>query len=374
MNATHAVRENPLLALGGAHLSYDLWYMSAVAVGCMIPILLLSILLFRRNRQADQRRQQRITHEWGPLLAQSINESLPPLPALTPRDHVIFLYLWNRSYEFLPETITAPLVRVARTVGSPHRATELLQSRLLSQRILGLVTLGRLQERSAWTLISPLLNHHNSFLAFHAAQALLNIDPKAALPLLVPILGHRADWSPINVMAMLKTAGRDAAAETLVTAAIQGNPNIGPRLIRYLPATRSPRGLPLLRQFISDRLPPPNMLAACLFVLGEFRAQEDLPLVRRHLSHDAWYVRVQAATALGKLGTVEDEDRLIALFNDEQWWVRYRAGEALVSLESMTEEKLLRLQESLTSPDAHEILAPILAKFRARRAPIAVRP
>ncbi len=46
----------------------------------------------------------------------------------------------------------------------------------------------------------------------------------------------------------------------------------------------------------------------------------------------------------------------------------------MVSLESMTEEKLLKLQESLTSPDAHEILAPILAKFRARRAPIAVRP
>ncbi len=45
-----------------------------------------------------------------------------------------------------------------------------------------------------------------------------------------------------------------------------------------------------------------------------------------------------------------------------------------MSVESMTEKKLLRLRESSASPDAHEILAPILAKFRARRSPIAVRP
>jgi HEAT repeat protein len=110
-------------------------------------------------------------------------------------------------------------------------------------------------------------------------------------------------------------------------------------------------------------------LASCLYVFGEFRDQMDLPFVRRHISHPAWYVRVQAATALGKLGTQDDEARLIALFEDEQWWVRYRAGEALASLRSMTEHKLELLQETLTTPEAQEILAPILAKFRARRSP-----
>jgi HEAT repeat protein len=245
---------------------------------------------------------------------------------------------------------------------------------LLSQRILAVVTLGRLQERSAWTAISALLTHHNSFLAFNAAQALLRINARAAIPRLLPVLGQRTDWSPLKIVSMLNTVERDAASEALVNAAIQGSPNVGPRLIRYLPATHSPQGLPILRDFIRSRSLTPNMLAACLFVFGEFRDPADLPMVRHHLTHEAWYVRVQAATALGKLGTVEDEERLIGLFNDDHWWVRYRAGEALVSLESMTEEKLMQLQESLLSPDAHEILAPILAKFRARRSPIAVRP
>lgn len=368
------LKKNPLYIISDAELPLDLWYVSASVLGLIIIILLASILLFRQNRFTEEQRQQRIIQQWRPILQQSLTGLPEPLPSLPPRDHLLFLQLWNKSYEFLPETITAPLIRLAQTVGSPILAAQLLQSRLLSQRILGVLTLGRLQEPSAWAPISALLTHHNSFLAFHAAQALLKIDTRAALPLLIPILGERTDWSPLKVVSMLKTVGRDVASEALVNAAIHGDQQLGPRLIRYLPATQSPQGLTILRDFIRKGSLTPNMLAACLFVFGEFRDPADLPIVRHHLANEAWYVRVQAATALGKLGTVDDEGRLILLFNDEQWWVRYRAGEALVSLESMTEEKLLMLQESLTTPEAHEILAPILAKFRARRSPIAVRP
>ena len=363
-----------MLAFDHTDLSLEIWALSAVALSCIIVLLLLVLLLFRQHRLTNQHRRQRVIDLWKPLLEQCSRDTLQTLPSLTRRDHVVFLYLWNESHESAPVAMTDPLVRLARTVGSPRRAHELLQSRLLRERILAVVTLGRLQEQSAWAQLSTLLTHHNSFLAFSAAQALLRIDPQAALPLLLPVLGHRADWSPLKVVSMLKTVERDAASEALVKAAIQGSPNIGPRLIRYLPATHSPQGLPILRQFICDPSLSPNMLAACLFVFGEFRDPADLPVVRHHLTNQAWYVRVQAATALGKLGTADDEERLIDMFNDEQWWVRYRAGEALVSLESMTEEKLMHLQESLISPDAHEILAPILAKFRARRSPIAVRP
>ena len=368
------MREERVLAFVHTDLSLDFWYISAVALSGIVTLLFASILLFRRNRLANQHRRQRVIDIWKPLLEQSPQTVPHTLPHLTRRDHVVFLYLWNEYYESMRGVMTAPLIDIAKRMGTPHLAKELLQSRLLSQRMLAVVTLGRLQDQSAWPAINTLLTHHNSFLAFNAAQALLRINTRAAIPLLVPVLGQRADWSPLKVVSMLNTVERDAAAEALVQAAIHGSPNVGPRLIRYLPATHSPHGLPLLRQFMRDRSLPPNMLAACLFVFGEFRDSADLPVVRHHLTHDAWYVRVQAATALGKLGTVDDEERLIALFNDDQWWVRYRAGEALVSLESMTEEKLIRLQESVTSPDAHEILAPIMAKFRTRRAPIAVRP
>ncbi|NGZ97969.1 MAG: hypothetical protein CV089_17910 [Nitrospira sp. WS110] len=306
---------------------------------------------------------------WQPLLEQCRRDPLETPPSLTHREHIVFLYLWNDQYESAPDGTSVHLIRMARQVGTDRLAKDLLNARLLRRRLLAVVTLGRLRDRSVWSQVSALLTHQNSFLAFNAAQALLLIDAQAAIPLISPLIGQRKDWSPLRIASMLSTAGSDLASETIAQAAITGDPVIRPRLIRHLPITRSLRGLAILRQFIREQSPSDDTLAAWLYVFGEFRDQMDLPFVRLHISHPAWYVRVQAATALGKLGTQNDEARLIALFEDEQWLVRYRAGEALATLHSMTEHKLELLQETLTTPEAQEILAPILAKFRAHRSP-----
>ena len=353
-------------------LSFEFWQVAALSINGISLLLVVFILMHQANRRAKVRRRQRVTDVWQPLLEQWAHDHLTTLPTLMRREHIVFLYLWNEYYESASEAARTNLIRMARQVGTDRIAQDLLHARLLRRRLLAIVTLGRLRDRSVWEPVSALLTHQNSFLALNAAQALLLIDAKDAIPLIAPLIGQRNDWSPLRIVSMLSTVGHDLASETIVQAAITGDPVLMPRLIRHLPITRSPQGLWILRQFLQEQSPSDNILAACLYVFGEFREQVDLPFVRRHLSHPAWYVRVQAATALGKLGTQEDEAKLIALFEDEQWWVRYRAGEALVSLRSMTEEKLELLQETLTSPEAQETVAPILARFRARRAPTSI--
>ncbi|MDH4084963.1 MAG: HEAT repeat domain-containing protein [Nitrospira sp.] len=358
-----------MLALSHTDLTLEIWQFAALSIGGVVLLLVVSILIFQAQRRAKAWRRQRVTRVWQPLLEQCRRDPLETLPSLTRREHIVFLYLWNDQYESSPDAASAHLIRMAWQVGTDRLAKDLLGARLLRRRLLAVVTLGRLRDRSVWSQVSALVTHQNSFLAFNAAQALLLIDAQAAIPLISPLIGQRKDWSPLRIASMLSTAGPDLASETIAQAAITGDPVIRPRLIRHLPITHSPRGLSILRQFIREQSPSDDTLAACLYVFGEFRDQMDLPFVRLHISHPAWYVRVQAATALGKLGTQNDEARLIALFEDEQWWVRYRAGEALASLRSMTEHKLELLQETLTTPEAQEILAPILAKFRARRSP-----
>ncbi|MBX3350786.1 MAG: hypothetical protein KF747_18855, partial [Nitrospira sp.] len=144
-------------------LPLELWYVSAVVLSGIIALLLVSILLFRRNRLANQHRRQRVITIWKPLLQQCVQKTLNSLPSLTRRDHVIFLYLWNEHYESVRDAMIAPLIHVAQQVGTPHLAKELLHSHQLSQRILAVVTLGRLQDQSAWSPISSLVTHHNSF-------------------------------------------------------------------------------------------------------------------------------------------------------------------------------------------------------------------
>ena len=356
-------------SLSHTNLPVEFWSLAALLIGCVILLLLACILVFRVNRQVKDLRRRRVADLWQPLLEQCLSAPHEALPPLTRRDHIVFLYLWNEYYESVSEATTTHLIRMAQVVGTDRVAKDLLHARSLRLRILAVMTLGRLRDQSVWQQVSALITHHNAFLAFNATQALLLINAKAAIPVIVPLIGRRTDWSPLRIVSMLNAVGHDLAAETIAQAAITGDPVVSPRLIRHLPVTRSRQGLPVLRQFIHERPPSNDTVAACLFVFGEFRDPTDLPVIRRHLSDPAWYVRVQAATALGKLGAQEDEARLIALFTDEQWWVRYRAGEALASLDSMTEEKLELLQETLTTPEAQEILAPVLAKFRARHAP-----
>ncbi|MCP9460616.1 MAG: HEAT repeat domain-containing protein [Nitrospira sp.] len=361
---------NQLLSLND-HLTLAVWYRAAYAIGGLVVLLLLWVLCIRLGRSITQYRSRLITKKW-----KAIFEGRVPLHPLLPSrftighsNRILVLYLWNDCYdECRSIDETARLVDLAKRLPLQQWAGTLLRSRRLHRKMLAIRTLGRLGDRAMWSPLHSLIIHQNPFAALQAVQALLSIDATAAVPHLIPVIGRRTDWSPLAVATILRSAGDDLASETLAQAATTGDPAVGARLIRHLPVTRSPSGLSIIRQFLATSpTVSDDVLAACLFVFGEFQDPADLAIIRQSLFHPVWYVRVQAATALGKLGTSSDEARLTALLNDPEWWVRYRAGEALVHLRSMTEEKLEMLQATLPLPEAQEILATALAKFRRRR-------
>ncbi|MBD0315530.1 MAG: HEAT repeat domain-containing protein [Nitrospiraceae bacterium] len=337
---------------------------TTVGISALILLLLGWIMILRVLRLGTERRSRRMTAVWRPVLAECLIEVPEHVPSVHPRDHLIFLSLWNHCFESIRGDAEARLIELARRLHFDRIARELLQARTLRRRLWAIITLGHLRERAVWEELAGLLRHDNAFLSFVAGQALLQIDIHAAIPLLVPVISRRRDWSPLKIVGMLKAAGPDLAAEAIACAAVQAPPEISARLIRHLASTRSLRGLPVLRQFLREQTPSDEVLAACLFLFGECSDPADLPILRQHLSHVTWFVRLQAVIALGKAGTEEDEERLVGLLDDAQWWVRYRAGEALLSLPSMTGEKLVRLQTSLTTLESQEIVAPLLAKFR----------
>ncbi|MCP9463488.1 MAG: HEAT repeat domain-containing protein [Nitrospira sp.] len=353
------------------HLSLTIWYQAAFATGGLVILLLLWVLCIRVGRSIGRYRSRLITKKWK-IIFEGRSPVLPYRPFLLITDsryRVFVLNLWNECYdECRSIDARARLVDIAKRLPLQSWARTLLRSRQLHRKMLAIRTLGRLGDRSMWSPLHSLITHQNPFVALHAVQALLSIHAPAAIPLLIPVISRRTDWSPLAIATILRSAGGDVASDTLAQAATTGDQSVGARLIRHLPITGSPSGLSVLRHFL-DASPQvsDDFLAACLFVFGEFQDPTDLPIVRQSLFHPTWYVRVQAATALGKLGTSSDEARLTALLNDPEWWVRYRAGEALVNLRSMTEEKLEMLQATLPLPEAQEILATALARFRQRR-------
>lgn len=351
-----------MLALNHSDVTLRVGSIAVLCIYSAVVLLLMGILLLRFLRLAKDRRRRRVTETWRPLLAQCVVEVPETLPTLKPRDHVAFLYLWNHCYESIRGDARTQLNELARRIGTDQFAKQLLHARRLRRRLLAIVTLGHLQERSVWNELAAMLQADNAFLSLVAAKALLNIDAQAAIPLLIPVISQRKDWSPLKVVAMFESVGGDIAADTIAKAACQAPPEIGARLIRHLAATQSPQGLPPLRALLQKGSPPDDVLSACLFLFGECSDPRDVPTIRAHISHPTWYVRLQAASALGKMGVEEDEPLLIALLDDVHWWVRYRAAEALSNLPWMTPERMAELCGALSTIESHEHMLPFMAQ------------
>jgi HEAT repeat protein len=356
-----------LLAVNHSDLTILLGSIAVLCTYTVVVLLLICILLLRFLRLAKERRRRSVTEIWRPLLAQCVVEMPDNLPTLKPRDHVAFLYLWNHCFESIRGDARTQLNELARRLGTDQVAKRLLRARSLRRRLLAIVTLGHLQERSIWNELAATLQVDNAFLSLVAAKALLNIDAQAAIPLLIPVISQRKDWSPLKVVAMFEAVGADLAAETIAKAAIQAPAEIASRLIRHLASTRSSQGLPPLRALLQKGSPSDDVLSACLFLFGQCSDPRDVSTVREHLTHPTWYVRLQAASALGKMGVEEDELRLIRLLDDDHWWVRYRAAEALSNLPWMTPDKLADLCGALSTIESHEHLLPFMAQTNVGR-------
>lgn len=83
-----------------------------------------------------------------------------------------------------------------------------------------------------------------------------------------------------------------------------------------------------------------------------------------YVSNEVWFVRVQAAKALGHVGILDDAGILEPALSDQHWWVRYRAAQAIRRLPRMTEEKFKRFIEKQIDRFARDILVHVGAEWR----------
>ena len=221
------------------------------------------------------------------------------LPAIDPRDNRQFLFLWNHFQESIKGQASEQLNVLARRVGLDQIATQLLYKTNLRDRLLAVTTLGRMKEPSAWDDLMRLGQAENAMLSLEAVGALMRIDPERALPYVASWIARRHDWSPLKVMTILSEGGPHVVADTMAQVLPMSQPTILARLIRHLASTHCLMALPAVRQRLQQPDTPDDVTAACLSYLGECTDPQDLSTVRAHLAHPTWYVRLQAASALG---------------------------------------------------------------------------
>lgn len=333
-----------------------------LATGLVVALLYIAVVidlfLVRFRNAVRKRHQERIERRWLPIFAaasEQVPEHIPPVPA---RDLRAFMILWNQLQESFVGDMKQRLNQIARLAGIDAAATQMLQKSALRGRLLAVSTLGHLADRGTWDALVNLTGHADGRLSMAAARSLTRIDATAALPVILPCVAARTDWSRNYVLSMFSELGADIVSKPLTEAALKVPEGRAHRLVQYFSVAHVADVVPVVRAIIA-RTDNVDCVAACLRVFADV---EELDTVRGCLGHPSWQVRVQAVNVLGRLGSTEDYDALLPLLSDSEWWVRYRTAKALCSLPGIELSRIKALVAGHADAFARDILTHVLAE------------
>lgn len=337
---------------------------AGVVIGFLYLAVVIQLFSARRRNSARTRRADRLESQWLRILVDEHAELPGSLPVLGSRDVIPFLTLWNQLQESFTGDITHHLNDVARRAGIDTKARRMLQQRSLRRRLLAVSTLGHLGDRSdleSWNALIALTSHKDGLLSFAAARALTRIDAAAALPVILPHISQRDDWSRNYVLAMLTDLGVEVVSRPLTEAAVRVSIEEAQRLLQYFSVAHVSDATTAVRSIIA-RTDNVECLAACLRVFADV---DDLDTVREYLKHPSWHVRVQAVNVLGRLGAADDYRFLLPLLSDKEWWVRYRTAKAMCALPGIEMARIKSLSTKHDDAFARDMLVHVLAEAGA---------
>ena len=232
---------------------------AGIAVGLLYLVVVGQLFLARLRNSVRTKQQQRIEDLWLPILVAESAEVPDELPALDAGDVIAFLTLWNQLQESFTGDITRRLNEVARRVGADAAARRMLEQRSLRRRLLAVSTLGHLgdrNDRDSWNALAHLTTDKDGLLSLAAARALTRINAVAVLPVILPHLAEREDWSRNYVLGMLMDLGPDTVSRPLTEAALQVPIERAHRLVQYFSVANVSDAVPVVRSIIARTSSP----------------------------------------------------------------------------------------------------------------------
>lgn len=325
----------------------------------LVALMVLTLLLLRWWRWREQPRRAAFEARWRPLLMRcALGDDLPvPLPTLARRERWAWLQLWLHLQMSLQGPSRQRLAALGRSLGGTDLALARVRSSHQSERLVGMLALGFLQDTAHEPLLLQALAQGHNPGVVYAGRALLEID--------------EARHADAVTQALLACPGLDVSLASVILKPFRRV--LHGALMARCPQEASPDSLPWLRLARALKLQCPQaVLAPCLapdqdpevlmaalrLVLGEQGAQPVVALAQ----HADWRVRAQAARALAEIGTRAELPLLVAMTADAQWWVRYRAAQALLRLPGVRHEQAFQAVQAGGDRFALSMLQSVMAE------------
>lgn len=335
-----------------------IYKIAVVTIGAVLVLMLINIV-FKVREERSARRVQRELSELRIIVAALSREPPDPGARSKIRPYLGHAEQLREATDDLPEPSRARVIEFLRkTQMTGDLEREAMYALRKWRRVRAALLLGWLRSAASVPVLAANLDEDDADIAMSAAEALAYIaDPQAYRALLGAL---RAGRQPrIRLAELIEVS---PAANTLpFFKELAGTENPEVRYwVAYLLRKKEGEGFTsLLLEFCSD--PDSNVRARAVESLGE-TGGAPTEVLRRLLKDDVWYVRAQAATAVGRCGASDLTTDLLALLRDSRWWVRQDAAQAL---ERLGQSVVHAVEGMLNDPDrfARNKAAEILGKL-----------
>lgn len=337
-----------------------LWSIAGVTVTTIV--LFVYTMALRVVTLADARRRRRFLLSWRDVFARamlSMKDAMEQvLPTVRQGDHTDLLEEWNRARSIVDGSAVENLIELARRTGIRELAVKLLKKHGIQSKILAVQTFGHLHDLTQRETVRRLVDHENTALSITAAVSLVEIDPDDGVAVVVPLIAQRRDWPVNRVSIMLRLAGSERISEPLYRAIRSANNNGKIYLLKFARLMESE----VLDALVGDLIRSSNNPGVLNEALKLFSGYGGVPRLAWLTQHDAWYVRMQAAKVIGRVGQEEHLSLLESMLDDQEWWVRYRAAQSIASLPFLGPNQLRKLQKKQSDRYAVDILQQAFAE------------
>jgi len=331
---------------------------SVVVINALVILLLIQVISIRIYGVYRHRTEAIGRDIWRPVLAEVMLAYPDNIPRLQRKHRHVFLHEWNKFYFMLRGETTGRLQRLSRQLGLDVVAKRYIRNKSMRNKLLGIVTLGHMQDISSWNQLIDFVHSEHSILSLTAAQALVDIDSKNAMTFLMPHIIKRRDWPLARVAMMINTSDSKQLTATMRKAIEQASEEDIPYILKFLSSTHfDPEISKLCNQLgnSSDN----RIIATCIKIAKD---EHGLKLARKHANNPEWYIRLHVAAVLGRMGLQEDVDILIKLMSDTEWWVRYRSAQSLAQMPFIDAGRLQEIHDSLDDRYARDILQQVISE------------
>jgi len=323
----------------------------------LLVLMVLGLLVLRWARWRRAPRLAAFEAEWLPrLMACALGDTVVARP-LARWQRWPFMKLWLHAQMSLQGPGRQRLAALGRAMGCGPMALQRARSTHLSERMVGLLTLGFLGEAECVPLLLQRLTEGGAQQPVYASRALMEIDAQSHADAVASALLASPGLDMSLASVMLKPFRTPLAQALLCQTPRPGEAAALPWL-RLARALRLQLPSPVLAPFVQQQEDIECLIAAVRLVQGE----QGAGLVAMQSRHADWRVRAQVARALGFIGGADEQPVLTPLLTDAQWWVRYRAAQSLLRLPGMNAKRLLACAQATQDRYALSMAQAVIAE------------